>query len=344
MNKKAKKNYKKLRKAARKYYGDFSVLEPEIDLRPLMFGDQVGGCWYDSNYGIEETKQMFEDKELDMSTYPKSNCGIIASPQLSIEAMNLQNNQDKRFAYNKYPNQANESSLTTEDFISMFHTNDMSAIPFGNSYGNQGVFDEKGFFHIAKRYDDHITVMSTAPTKIYLDTGKEVYCPDYDGGETKNDSSITPAEILVSACIHSFSYMSDGFEERSAMFNTMCEIYDEFVNSTPETVSDVVKDAFNKNIIFVHACEYRIWAKALSMMITRNRYISYPPYRVESGAYYMTSDEVMKLGSHGNDPYTTSAVFDRNSNFLGHATMKEIFSIPSNGAVMIVYSDFEGVL
>lgn len=325
---KSKKNYKRARKAAKRFYGDgFSFTPSALD--DWMY-----------QYGVSPFYQPTSAPRMEDLIQMQKENGTLSIPDT---------NEDTRFDHgtrnfiygclnNPIPRPSEpigyigRGSLDTDDcmikrsdIIGLIEKSDASFInnlcdenERHSLIGPTGLYLKNGCAPIVTRVDkfnkqipvigclisdsiqfhtDFTSVNSSEWTLVESISNKDQLFPNVES--SSHDHAVS--DILTNACFHSFGYISKNYDNTYDFINALRSTYDITVNGYGKTKIDT--NTFNEmldyQIILVTAAEYRTWMRSVAkiygdMQPVQTCYstISQRDYIGRlSGAYYFKDDE-----------------------------------------------------
>lgn len=340
MSSKSKKNYKKMRKAARKFYGDSFSFEPDTSIEDL-FNYRFNQMYPKQMPAVPNAEDLIRMQELNGSLVtPKCMPSYGAGP-IQMPLKGTSNVRERDEVHLTKRQEYESCKMNVSDVLSVLNISDQSFIhgPFiaddplldeGGLYKNNGcvpIVEKVGtepncniglLTSEAIRFRD---IVDNKPVRSICESDGEVVVT-----KLNHDYTMKPEDIFSCACFHGYGYLAkDGKEGKEFIENlrSIYEIFDGHNNSLPGL--SAYYDLLDHKIMFVTAAEYRIWMTTMSKMygLMQERYencstmMTFQKIRRLSGAYYFPEDQygfikfdgVSRRGIITGDYFQSSTVF-----------------------------------
>ena len=340
MSSKSKKNYKKMRKAARKFYGDSFSFEPDTSIEDLL-NYRFNQMYPKQMPVLPNAEDLIRMQELNGSLVTPAymlggNDGPIRIPLKGSsnvrerDEAHLIKRQDYEICKMNVSDVLNVLNISDQSFIHGPFITDDPLLDEGGLYKNNGCVPIVEKVGVEPNCDIGLLVSSAIRFRECIDNKPVRSICESDGEavvtKLNHDYTMKPEDIFTCACFHGYGYLAkDGKEGKEFIENlrSIYEIFDGYSNSMPD-----LEDYYNLldyKIMFVTAAEYRIWMTSMAKMygLMQERYencstmMTNQKIRRLSGAYYFPEDQdgfikfdgVSRRGIVTGDYFHSSTVF-----------------------------------
>lgn len=261
--KKMKKNWKRMQKAARKTYGDYGVsLDPGmtyddmcrllgIDNKPSIPGLIQNYIPSTPQYNPYTPRQL-QPASMDLSAYPSEPCVPVPSIDKPVS--------------DRY------CRIKESDLFNLTYHADMSALYSFTWKIKDGTdfMTNAGTIGICFKDGDCIHCMTTKSIPFQGKSSEGNYIASFDKEVLYDENEISANDILMNACFHQFGVVSKPAysDYQFRYFSALNKISEKFFEISRGygggySIEEFSKRLMRHNILFVRACEFKMWAFSL---------------------------------------------------------------------------------